>query len=103
MDLGPKADMREIRTSGLMSGIWKRNGLIVTAPDLVSTAKPVVAEKGADRQGDLRKSFDSYRLISRGLKLRLVLTLVRVPVKQDAAADRINDPDLGDTSSGVCL
>src|SRR5271166_6064782 len=126
MDLGPKAEMREIRTSGLMSGIWKRNGLIVTAPDLDSTAKPsltvaansplislerlaillrrsVAAEKGADRQGDLRKSFDSYRLISRGLKLRLVLTLVRVPVKQDAAADRINDPDLGDTSSGVCL
>ena len=39
MDLGPKAEMREIRTSGLMSGIWKRNGLIVTAPDLDSTAK----------------------------------------------------------------
>ena len=37
MDLGPKAEMREIRTSGLMSGIWKRNGLIVTAPDLDST------------------------------------------------------------------
>jgi hypothetical protein len=39
MDLGPKAEMREIRTSGLMSGIWKRNGLIVTAPDLDSTPK----------------------------------------------------------------
>ena len=38
MDLGPKAEMREIRTSGLMSGIWKRNGLIVTAPDLDSAA-----------------------------------------------------------------
>src|SRR5271165_7009383 len=39
MDLGPKAEMREIRTSGLMSGIWKRNGLIVTAPDLDSTQR----------------------------------------------------------------
>jgi len=37
MDLGPKAEMREIRTSGLMSGIWKRNGMNVTAPDLDST------------------------------------------------------------------
>jgi len=37
MNLGPKAEMREIRTSGLMSGIWKRNGLIDTAPDLDST------------------------------------------------------------------
>jgi hypothetical protein len=31
--------MREIRTSGLMSGIWKRNGLTATAPDLDSTKK----------------------------------------------------------------
>ena len=31
--------MREICTSGLMSGIWKRNGMTVTAPDLDSTAK----------------------------------------------------------------
>jgi hypothetical protein len=38
MDLGPKAEMREIRTSGLTSGIWKRNGKTVTAPDLDSTA-----------------------------------------------------------------
>ena len=30
--------MREIRTSGLMSGIWKRHGLTATAPDLDSTA-----------------------------------------------------------------
>ena len=37
MDLGPKAEMWEIRTSGLMSGIWKRNGMNVTAPDLDST------------------------------------------------------------------
>ena len=29
--------MREICTSGLMSGIWKRNGMTVTAPDLDST------------------------------------------------------------------
>ena len=29
--------MREIRTSGLMSGIWKRHGLTATAPDLDST------------------------------------------------------------------
>ena len=58
MDLGPKAEMREIRTSGLMSGIWKRrHGQLLrhrqtervgkqlmaapnsTAPDLDSTAK----------------------------------------------------------------
>jgi hypothetical protein len=39
MDLGPKAEMRETRTSGLMSGIWKRNGLTVTAPDLDSTER----------------------------------------------------------------
>ena len=30
--------MREIRTSGLMSGIWKRHGLTATAPDLDSTS-----------------------------------------------------------------
>jgi hypothetical protein len=72
-------------------------------PGRPAIRRSIAAEKGADRQGDVRKSFDSYRLINRGLKLRLVLTLVRLPVKQDAAADRINDPDLGDTSSGVCL
>ena len=30
--------MREICTSSLMSGIWKRTGMAVTAPDLDSTA-----------------------------------------------------------------
>jgi hypothetical protein len=36
--------MRKIRTSGLMSEIWKWNGLTVTAPDLDSTCKELSAE-----------------------------------------------------------
>ena len=37
--------MREICTSGLMSGIWKRNGMTVTAPDLDSTKSLEICER----------------------------------------------------------
>ena len=44
--------MREICTSGLMSGIWKRNGMTVTAPDLDSTTS---LELSGGRKDDFRK------------------------------------------------